>query len=332
MDKNSYKNLFLNSSLYDLASIANEVKQKFHNDNIVTFVIDRNVNYTNICACKCDFCHFYDDEGYVLSYDEIKAKVQELIDIGGTQLLLQGGLNENLEFEYYTHLISSLRADFPQLTIHAFSPSEITFFAQKFNMSLDEILRILIKCGLSSIPGAGAEILVDNIRNKISPNKISSQQWLDVMENAHNLGLKTTATMVFGGEESLDDIIEHLLKIKNLQLKTDGFRAFIPWTFQGAQAKVTSLDYLKILALSRIILDNIPNIQASWVTQGIDIAQLALQFGANDVGGTMMEENVVSKAGCNFNATIDEIILAISKAGYVAAKRDTAYKILEIYE
>lgn len=331
MDKKKYKNLFLNSSLYELATQANEVKQKFHS-NTVTFVVDRNVNYTNVCACKCEFCQFYDDNGYTLSYPEIKHKVEGLVKIGGTQLLLQGGLNPDLEFTYYTRMISQLRQDFPELNIHAFSPSEIEYFSKKYEKTEKEILEILIKCGLSSIPGAGAEILVDEVRNKISPKKISASRWLEIMELAHSLGLKTTATMVFGGIESIDDIIEHLLKIKELQGKTNGFTAFIPWTFQGFGAKTTSLDYLKVIALSRIILDNIPNIQASWVTQGIDIAQLALHFGANDVGGTMMEENVVSTAGCVFNTNQAEIISVIKKAGFNAAKRNTAYQILEIYE
>lgn len=301
--------------------------------------MDRNVNYTNICECKCKFCAFYKDNkdqgGYVLDYAVIKGKIQELVDIGGTQLLLQGGLNFDIKLEYYLNLVRNIRKDFPALTIHAFSPPEISFIAKNNNISLKELIEEFISNGLSSIPGGGAEILSDEIRSKISPNKISSEEWLKIMETAHESGLNTTATMVFGFGEKPEHIIEHLLKIRNLQDKTGGFTAFIPWSFQPHNSQLTSkttaTDYLKIVAISRLILDNIPNIQASWVTQGLGLAQLSLRFGANDFGGTMLEENVVKSAGVEYKTTINEIVRNIHKAGFSAAQRDTAYNILRTY-
>ena len=357
--------LLENNNILELGQLADEKRQEFHPDNEpVTFVVDRNINYTNICTCKCKFCAFHKDKdekgSYVLDYGIIKRKIDELISVGGTQLLLQGGLNPDISLEYYLELIKNLRKDFPNLTIHSFSPSEISFIAKNNNLTPKKLLEMFIECGLSSIPGGGAEILCDEIRQKISPNKISSQKWLDIIEIAHNLSLKTTATMVFGFGESYEHIVEHLLKIRNLQDKTGGFTAFIPWTFVSSPAVIarseatwqsmqmtnqdrllckpfglplndngtTAYDYLKILAVSRLVLDNIPNIQASWVTQGLKIAQLSLRFGANDFGGTMLEENVVKAAGVANKTTIDEIIDNIQKAGFKAAQRNTKYKIL----
>jgi cyclic dehypoxanthinyl futalosine synthase len=406
--------LLENNNILELGQLANKKRQEFHPDNeSVTFVVDRNINYTNICTCKCKFCAFHKDKDekgtYVLDYEVIKRKIDELVSVNGTQLLLQGGLNPDISLEYYLELIKNLRKDCPDLTIHSFSPSEISFIAKNNNLSPQKLLEMFIECGLSSIPGGGAEILCDEIRQKISPNKISSQEWLDIMGIAHNLGLKTTATMVFGFGESYGHIVEHLLKIRDLQDKTGGFSAFIPWTFapfegyssrfsnndllspppcpppQGggrivgegakpppldtpynnlinkkgervavgdgkrAQNKTlapsllgrglgvgyekqlfntTAHDYLKILAVSRLVLDNIPNIQASWVTQGLKIAQLSLRFGANDFGGTMLEENVVRAAGVSNKTTINEIVENIQKAGFKAAQRNTAYEIL----
>jgi len=334
-----------NNNILELGQLADEKRQGFHpNDKPVTFVVDRNINYTNICTCKCKFCAFHKDKGekgsYVLDYEAIKRKIDELVSVNGTQLLLQGGLNPDIPLEYYLELIKNLRKDFVNLTIHSFSPSEISFIAKNNNLTPEKLLEIFIECGLSSIPGGGAEILCDEVRQKISPNKISSQEWLDIMETAHNLGLKTTATMVFGFGESYEHIAEHLLKIRDLQDKTGGFTAFIPWTFasfEGYSSKLnnqkhffntTAHDYLKILSVSRLVLDNIPNIQASWVTQGLKIAQLSLRFGANDFGGTMLEENVVKAAGVANRTTIDEIINNIQKAGFKAAERNTNYEIL----
>jgi len=346
-DLNSIVKLLEQADLLELGYLAQETKRKIHLDqNIVTFVIDRNINYTNICSCKCSFCAFHKDKhdknAYVLDYETIKSKIIELISLGGTQLLLQGGLNPDLPLNYYLELIKSIKADFPDLSIHSFSPSEICFIAENNNLSIESTLDKLIEIGLSSIPGAGAEILCDEIRKKLSPNKISSQKWLDIMEIAHLKGLKTTATMVFGFGENYSHIAEHLLKIKKLQAKTQGFTAFIPWTFAPFEkyfekkanlnyTDITSYDYLRILAVSRIVLDNIPNIQASWVTQGLNIAQLSLMFGANDFGGTMLEENVVKAAGIKNNSSIDKILYNIKKAGFKPAQRDTNYNILKIF-
>jgi cyclic dehypoxanthinyl futalosine synthase len=340
--------IFSNNNLLELGVTADFKRQQIHPDSEpVTFVVDRNINYTNVCSCKCKFCAFHRDndnaDSYVLEYKDIKAKIQELVDFEGTQVLLQGGLNENLSLDYYFDLISNIRKDFPDLSIHAFSPPEISFIAKKNNLTVEELLKELILRGLSSIPGGGAEILSNNIRSKISPNKISADEWINVMEVAHNLGLNTTATMVIGLGEKPENIIEHLLRIRGLQDKTGKFTAFILWTSIAASSscdayikktssEITSYDYLKTLAISRLVLDNVPNIQASWVTQGLKIAQLTLRFGANDFGGTMLEENVVRSAGAKFHKTaVDEIVRNIQKAGFKAAQRDTAYNNLKLY-
>jgi len=346
-DINSSLELF-NKDILELGIIADSKRQQLHPDSEpVTFVVDRNINYTNICSCKCKFCAFYKDkadkDGYVLNYETIKSKLKELVSVGGTQVLLQGGLNENIQLDYYFDLIARMRKDFSNLAIHAFSPPEISFIAENNSLSVEELLKELILRGLSSIPGGGAEILSDEVRSKISPNKISASRWIEVMETAHNLGLNTTATMVIGMGEKPENILEHLFRIRDLQANTGKFRAFILWTsvadsnscnsyIKQKANEVTAYDYLKTLAISRIILDNIPNIQASWVTQGLKIAQVSLRFGANDFGGTMIEENVVRSAGAKFNKTnAKEIIRYIQKAGFTAAQRDTAYNILKIY-
>lgn len=321
----------MDTDLIQLGKQADAKRRELHNNtDVVTFVVDRNINYTNICSCKCSFCAFYrdkdEDGAYSLNYPGIKAKVDELLTVGGTQLLLQGGLNKALPLEYYTNLLKNLRKDYPGLAIHAFSPAELTFIAENNNLNIDELLQEFINSGLSSIPGGGAEILADDIRQKLSPNKIKSKQWLDVMKTAHELGLKTTATMVFGFGESEENISEHLLKIKNLQAETGGFTAFIPWT--AVPGNATAHDYLRVLATSRLMLDNIKNIQVSWVTQGLNIAQIALSFGANDFGGTMLEENVVKAAGCSNSTTKTEIIRHIESAGFKAKQRDTYYNII----
>jgi cyclic dehypoxanthinyl futalosine synthase len=339
VDENKTLELLKSNDILELGYLADKKRQEFHpDDQPVTFVVDRNINYTNVCTCKCSFCAFHKDKGqkgtYVLDYSVIRRKIEELIAVNGTQLLLQGGLNPDIPLDYYLNLISKLREEFPDLTIHAFSPAEISFIAKNNNLSPKELLQMFIKSGLSSIPGGGAEILCDEIRSKISPNKISSQEWLDIMETAHSLGLKTTATMVFGFGESYEHIVDHLFKIRDLQDKTGGFTAFICWSFVEfgdvcpPDKKPTSYDYLKIIAVSRLVLDNIQNIQASWVTQGIKVAQLSLRFGANDFGGTMLEENVVKAAGVVNRTTTEEIIYNIQKAGFKPAQRNTKYEIL----
>jgi cyclic dehypoxanthinyl futalosine synthase len=336
--------LFREADLFELAILAEQVKGRFHPPGSpITFVIDRNVNYTNICNVDCLFCAFYrhpeDGDAYTLDYQQIKEKTQELVASGGTQLLLQGGVNPDLPFEYYLDLIRALRADFPTLTIHAFSPTEIDFMAHLTGKGVQWVLEQLIDAGISSIPGGGAEVLHDHVRKKVSHKKVNAFDWLNVMEVAHGLGLKTTATMMFGMVEEDWHIIDHLFKVRDLQDRTGGFTAFIPWTFQKANTKLeklphatTGVEYLKVLAMGRIILDNIPNIQASWITQGLKLGQTGLCMGANDIGGLLLEENVVTAAGivCP-TKTIEEIVKVIHAIGKDAAQRDTAYNILQSF-
>ena len=334
--------LFEQGDLYNLGRLANLVRRRLHPENIVTFVVDRNVNYTNICSTACKFCAFYrppgHPEGYVLSLEEIFAKIEELVNLGGTQLLMQGGTHPDLGLEYFKNLFSRIKKRFPSIQIHSLSPPEIVYLAKKEGLSVIEVLKELKESGLQSLPGGGAEILSDRVRKEISPNKISAAEWLEVMETAHSLGMKTTATMMFGHVENYEDRIIHLENLRQLQDKTRGFTAFIPWSFQPANTALAHLlpaggmDYLKTVAISRIYLDNFPNIQASWVTQGAKIAQLALYFGTNDFGSTMLEENVVRAAGVTYRIPMNEIIKTIREAGFIPAKRNTHYEILEVYE
>jgi cyclic dehypoxanthinyl futalosine synthase len=330
--------LFRQSDLLTLGELANSVRKRLHPRRIVTFVVDRNINYTNVCVNKCAFCAFYRDkdssDAYVLSKKEIFRKIEETIAQGGTQILMQGGVHPDLGLEYFEDLFSAIKSKFT-IQIHSLSPAEITFLAQKSGISVIDTLRRLHASGLDSIPGGGAEILVDRVRKKVSPNKIRWRQWADVMKTAHKLGIPSTATMMFGSIETDKEIVEHLLRVRNIQDETGGFTAFIPWTYQPGNTKLgghqaTAVEYLKVLALSRLILDNFSNVQASWVTQGAKIAQVALEFGANDFGSTMIEENVVAAAGVSFRMTKREIVDIIRDAGYVAAQRNTRYKILKI--
>lgn len=329
--------LFKNADLLTLGELANGVRKRLHPERLVTFVVDRNINYTNICINKCRFCAFYRDadnpEAYILSKEEIFKKIRETIEQGGTQILMQGGVHPDLDLEYFIDLFSSIKSRFT-IQVHSLSPAEITFLADKEQISIRETLMRLRAAGLDSIPGGGAEILVDRVRKKVSPNKIRWRQWAEVMKEAHRLGMPTTATMMFGSVETDKEIIEHLVKLRNIQDETGGFTAFIPWTYQPGNTKLggrsaTAVEYLKVLALSRIMLDNFENIQASWVTQGSKIAQVALEFGANDFGSTMIEENVVAAAGVTFRMTKQEIVNLIRDAGYKAAQRDTTYNILK---
>ncbi|MCS7150163.1 MAG: dehypoxanthine futalosine cyclase [Caldimicrobium sp.] len=322
-----------------LGELAQQRRFKIKADRIVTYVVDRNINYTNICISGCKFCAFYrspnSSEGYLLTFEEISRKIEETLYLGGYQILLQGGLHPDLGLEYYERLFSFIKERFPQVHIHALSPPEIIFLKKLSGLSVEEVLKRLIKAGLDSIPGGGAEILVDRVRNIISPNKCTSEEWLLVMETAHKLGLKTTATMMFGHLEKEEEIIEHLFKIRDLQSKTKGFTAFIPWTFQPQNTvlahikKAGSAKYLQVLAISRILLDNVPNIQVSWVTQGPRIAQLALDFGGNDFGSTMIEENVVAAAGVAHRLSEEEIRSYIEEAGYIPKRRRMDYSLLE---
>ena len=334
--------LFKNDNIIELGKIADSIRKEKHPDDIVTFIIDRNINYTNVCISECKFCAFYkkygvcDDDAYVLTKEQIFDKIRETKELSGTQILLQGGLNPDITIDYYINLLNDIKENF-DIHIHAFSPPEITFIAHLNDMTIRETVNLLKEAGLDSVPGGGAEILVDRVRKKISPNKIDSGQWLKVMEEVHNAGLNSSATMMFGTIETDEDIVEHLLKLRDLQDKTGGFKAFIPWSFQS---KNTSLNprgvfghyYLKVLAVSRIVLDNFDNIQASWVTQGAKMGQVALSFGANDMGSTMLEENVVKAAG-TANRTVDEKLMVrlIKDAGFIPAQRTNNYTLIKKY-
>ena len=328
--------LLRNADLLTLGDLANTARRRLHPERIVTYIIDRNINYTNICVNKCAFCAFYRDQespdAYVLNREEIFSKIEETIALGGTQILMQGGVHPDLGFEYFEDLFSAIKSQF-SIQVHSLSPSEITYLARKAGISVRDALMRLRASGLDSIPGGGAEILVDRVREQLSPNKIRWRDWMGVMREAHLLGMPTTATMMFGSLETKEDIIQHLIRVRDLQEETQGFTAFIPWTYQPGNTKLggrpaTAVEYLKTLAVSRIMLDNVPNIQASWVTQGAKIAQVALEFGANDFGSTMIEENVVAAAGVTFRMSREEIVRLIKDAGYQAAQRDTVYTIL----
>ena len=327
------------SDLLSLGKSADKIRQSLHPEGLVTFIIDRNINYTNICVSGCKFCAFYkkpgDKNGYLLSKDEIFKKIDETLAVGGTQILMQGGLNPKLSLAYFEELFSSIKKRY-KIRLHALSPSEIHFIAKNASLPLREALIRLKNAGLDSIPGGGAEILVNEIRGKISPDKIKWEEWRDVMVCAHSLEIPTTATMMFGSKESYKDIILHLFRIREIQDKTSGFTAFIPWTYQPGNTELggvaaTAYEYLKVLSIARIVLDNIKNIQASWVTQGLKIAQASLFFGANDIGSTMLEENVVSATGISFKTNKDELISIIKDAGFLPAERDTVYNILKYY-
>jgi cyclic dehypoxanthinyl futalosine synthase len=336
--------LFNEASLMDIGYAANEVRKRFHpDDQPITYVIDRNVNYTNVCDAYCTFCAFYappgSEKGYVLPYETIKEKVTELVEFGGTQLLLQGGHNPELGIEYYEDLLSRLKTDFPNVTLHALSPSEIDHITRTSNLTLEETLKRLVAAGLTSIPGGGAEVLTERVKKIISPLKIPASRWLEVMEAAHKMGIRTTSTMMYGSVDTIEDRIEHLIALRDLQDRAEGFTAFIPWSFQpggtplGKKVKnlTTATEYLRMVAVSRLMLDNIRNIQSSWVTQGSGLGQTAFAFGANDFGGTMMEENVVSAAGTRCDVTLEEMIRCIHLAGFDAAQRDTQYNILKLH-
>jgi cyclic dehypoxanthinyl futalosine synthase len=329
--------LFKDADLLTLGELANSMRKRLHPERLVTFIVDRNINYTNICVNKCRFCAFYREadspEAYLLSKDEIFRKIEETLEQGGTQILMQGGVHPDLGIAYFEDLFSSIKSRFT-IQIHSLSPAEISFIAKLADLSIMDTLKRLKRSGLDSIPGGGAEILVDRVRKKVSPNKIRWRQWAEVMKTAHMLGMPTTATMMFGSLETRKEIVEHLVRLRDIQDETGGFTAFIPWTYQPGNTELggrsaTAVEYLKVLALSRIMLDNFQNIQASWVTQGAKIAQVALEFGANDFGSTMIEENVVAAAGISFRMTRQEIVHLIRDAGYVAAQRDTRYNILK---
>jgi cyclic dehypoxanthinyl futalosine synthase len=305
---------------------------------IVTYIVDRNINYTNVCNVYCKFCAFYrtekDEDHYVLSFEQIDQKLDELSSVGGVQILMQGGHHPKLPFQWYIDLLRHILEKYPHINIHGFSPPEFQHFAETFRMPLREVISEFKNAGLGSIPGGGGEILVDRVRKKISPLKINSDQWLDVMQTAHELGLKSSATMMFGHVESIEDRVEHLQRIRDQQDRSRGFTAFICWTFQPQHTvlKVKHptgvAEYLRTQALARIFLDNIDNIQSSWVTQGPEIGQIALRYGANDFGSVMMEENVVSSAGTTFRLNAGQIESLIRDAGYEPRRRNNWYELL----
>ena len=334
----AYLDLYEKAPLLELGRLADARRWQLHPVNVVTYIIDRNINYTNVCVADCKFCAFYRRpkhlEGYVLSFEEIGRKIDEVKALGGVQILMQGGHNPYIPFGWYLDLLRYIKRHHP-IHIHAFSPSEIDFFAGRFGMSIEEVLRELMTAGLDSIPGGGGEILVQEIRDRVAKKKAGADRWLEVMAIAHRLGLKTSVTMMFGLGESLADRIEHLVRVRATQAQSHGFTAFICWPLQPEHTelehlgKTDAVTYLRTQAIARLVLDNVPNIQASWVTMGPKIGQVALRFGANDFGSLMMEENVVSAAGTTWRMTLPEMRRLIADAGYTPKQRKQDYTILE---
>lgn len=327
--------LFGNLEFHELVARAMEVRWRKHPEAVVTYVVDRNISITNICTSGCDFCAFYrppgHPEGYAHSVDTILSKVEELVEVGGTQVLIQGGLNPDLRLRDYVAVFAAVRKRFRGVAIHSLCPVEVVDLATREGMTFQGVLEALVEAGLDSLPGGGAEILVDRVRERLGARKCRSGEWLEVMETAHRMGLRTTATMMFGHVETHEDRAEHLLRIRELQDRTGGFTAFIPWTYQPGNTRlggraVGGIEYLRTLAVSRIVLDNIENIQASWLTQGLKIGQLALFCGANDMGGTILEENVVRATGLRIESNEQELRRVIEDAGFRAQKRDTRYR------
>lgn len=307
-------------------------------NEVVTYIVDRNINYTNVCNVYCKFCAFYrvegDDDAYVITQEEMDRKIEETVALGGTQILMQGGHHPKLTMQWYLDLLSHIKSKFPQVNIHGFSPSEFVHFQEVFQLPVAAIIQKFHEAGLGSIPGGGGEILVDRVRKRISPLKAMSDDWLGVMDAAHRLGLNSTATMMFGHVETVEERIEHLERVRAQQDATGGFTAFISWTFQAENTKlrapaVGAHEYLRTQALTRIYLDNIPNIQSSWVTQGLEIGQVALKYGANDLGSIMIEENVVSQAGTTFRMGVADMKRLIEDLGYEARQRDNWYRLIE---
>ena len=330
--------LFKHPNLVDLAELADRVRQVKNPNNIVTYIVGRNINYTNVCWVRCGFCNFYripgHSEGYVLSKDEIFRKVQEMVDVGGIEILMQGGLNPKLKIEWYEDLFRSIMERFPTVILHALSPAELIYIKNISKLSMEETFIRLKAAGLHSVPGGGAEILTDRVRNFISPYKDTAEEWLDCMRVAHKVGLKSSATMMYGSIDTLEDRVEHLQKLRDLQDETHGFTAFIAWNYQpdGTElggTRASAFDYMRTIAVSRIYLDNFPHLQASWVTQGPKIGQVSLRYGVDDFGSKMMEENVVSQAGCVFTVPIEEIERLITDAGYVPRRRNTRYEFVD---
>jgi cyclic dehypoxanthinyl futalosine synthase len=328
-------------NLPELGMLADHVRRRLNPDSVVTYVVGRNVNYTNVCWVRCKFCAFYripgHNEGYLLSREQIFEKVQQMVDVGGIEILMQGGLNPKLKIDWYEDLLRSLKEKFGAygIILHAFSPAELIYIARISKISQEEMFHRLRAAGLDSVPGGGAEILTDKVREAISPYKDTAEEWLDCMRVAHKCGIRTTVTMMYGSVDTWEDRLEHLMKTRDLQDETGGFTAFIPWSFQpdGTELegeRASAFDYLRMVAVSRLMLDNIPHMQASWVTQGPKVAQVALGYGLDDFGSTMMEENVVSSAGCAFTMPIEEMERLIRDAGYEPMRRTTQYERLPL--
>ena len=331
--------LLKSADLLQLGRAADLVCKRLHPEPYRTYNIDRNINYTNVCAAVCDFCAFYRKvghaEAYILDRDVLLQKIQETVDIGGDQILMQGGLHPEIPLDWYEDLLRDIKAHFPQVNIHGFSPPEIHFFSKKFKMPLKELLQRLKDAGLGSLPGGGGEILVDRVRKAMTKGKVLSDDWLNVHRVWHELGGKSTATMMFGHIETLEERIEHLERCRQLQDETGGLTAFISWTFQPDNTDMADVpasgafEYLRTQAVSRVYLDNVPNIQSSWVTQGPKIGQLALYFGANDMGSLMIEENVVAQAGTVYHLSLEQIKRAIRDSGYIPRQRNVYYEYID---
>lgn len=330
--------LFASDDLIGIGMAADALRRKLHPEGVATYIIDRNINYTNFCTEYCSFCAFYRPlghaEGYVLPKETIFDKIQETVDLGGTGVLMQGGLHPELKIEWYEDLLRSIKQKFPKVHMHCFSSPEVNNIAQVSGLSLHDTIARLRDAGLDSIPGGGAEILDDAVRHRISRLKCSTQEWIDVHLTAHKLGMRTTATMMFGCGETIEQRVNHLETVRRIQEETGGFTAFIPWSFQRentslgrfVKQEATAVEYLKTLAISRIYLENFLNVQSSWVTQGLKTCQLGLRFGGNDVGSIMIEENVVSAAGARHQATEEELRRIIRDAGFIPKQRDTLYR------
>jgi cyclic dehypoxanthinyl futalosine synthase len=330
--------LYRRAPTHLLGHLADTIRSRKHPERIVTYIIDRNVNYTNVCVARCNFCAFYrpvgSADGYVLGFEEIFRKIDETIAVGGNQLLLQGGHNPDLPIQWYEDLFRAVKARYPEFKLHALSPPEVLHISKLNQVPVPTVIQRLVAAGLDSIPGGGAEILVDRVRRLLNCySKASSDEWLGVMGQAHRAGLRTTATMMYGTVETEEERIEHLMRLRELQDETGGFTAFITWSYQPEHTEhggyeATGVDYLRTLALARIVLDNFDNLQASWVTQGGNVGQLSLAFGANDMGSVMIEENVVRAAGASYCMDEVEIVSNIIDAGYVPKRRNMHYELL----
>ncbi len=338
LTRESALDLYLHAPTAELGRMADAVRRQKHPEGVVTYIIDRNVNYTNVCVARCKFCAFYREvgssEGYTLGFDEIYAKIEETMSLGGGQLLLQGGHNPDVPLQWYLDLFRNVKARYPSFRLHALSPPEVIHITRLSGLPVAEVIRQLIGAGLDSIPGGGAEILVDRVRKLLNCyNKATADEWLGVMREAHRAGLRTTATMMYGTVETVEERLEHMFRLRELQDETGGFTAFIAWSYQPEHTELggqeaTGVEYLRTLALGRLVLDNFDNLQASWVTQGGKVGQMSLAYGANDMGSVMIEENVVRAAGAEYCMDEYEVVRNIERAGFAARRRNMHYEIL----